>query len=546
MAKNGAAEPTRPVPVFIDSAGNLQARTTLSPKTNTTRAQIAVPPRKIIPVIVIAGIMGSNLRASASTSQRNTFLKPGEAAWRPPNGKKAGLSEAKKWSKRTPEIRQKILNGDTLEVDPSGEIFEIPEHANEEICRSRGWGEIHADSYGSLLSTLQKNLNSTFKVSAKKVEMQSVWTEINEYSRADWGTTSHGIGALITEDELKKFSEYHYPVYAFGYNWLQSNEMSAAKLKERIDSVIASWAKAKHECSGVVLVTHSMGGLVARACAKQIPEKISAVVHGVMPAWGAPACYRRLACGTESSSPGKGTIDTYAMEKFAEIAGRTTDETTPVLALSSGPLELLPNHLYTKWLFAQINIPNNPYSVELNFPDKNPYKFYRDFQCWYRAINLALADPANMLGATLEKKIILAVEQAEKFHTKLIDTYYHPNSAAFYCADPEQRSFGTCRWIATTAKAVSPPILQVGTVEGHTSSGARSVFITKGPLLFFEPSIQDEVGDGTVPFTSGGGPFGKVPHLFRTTGYDHQGAYGNEAMLALTQHLIVKLLQTVI
>lgn len=546
MANHGATEPTRPVPAFIDDAGNLQSRTTLSPKANITRARVAVPPSKIIPVVVIAGIMGSNLKSSASTPQKNTILKPGEAAWRPPNGKTAGLKEANKWSKRTPEIRQLILDGDMLEVDPDGEIFDIPDDMNEETCRTRGWGELHSDSYGSLLSTLQRNLNRTFEVSAGKAEMQSVWTAINEYDRADWGTTPDGIGALITKDELKNFSEYYYPVYAFGYNWLQTNEISAAKLKERIESIIASWIRAKHHCRQVVLVTHSMGGLVARACAKQIPGKIAAVVHGVMPAWGAPVCYRRLTCGTEAASPGKGKIHTYGMEKFAEIAGRTTDETTPILALASGPLELLPNHLYPQWLFAQINIPKNPYSVALNFPDKNPYKFYKDFQCWYRAINLALADPANMLGASLEKKTITAVEQAEKFHTKLLDTYYHPNSAAFYCADPDQRSFGTCRWIATSEKAVSPPALQVGQVESHTYSGARSVSITKGPFLFFEPGMQDQIGDGTVPFTSGNGPLGKVPHLFRTIGYDHQGAYGNEAMLALTQHLIVKLVQTVI
>lgn len=546
MAKNGATEPTRPIPVVVNEVGNLVARTMLSPKAQTTRARVAVPPSKIIPVIVIAGIMGSNLRASATTPQRNAILQPGEAAWRPPNGKKAGLEEAGKWSTRLPEIRQQILNGDTLEVDPGGEISDIPEHTKEETCRDRGWGEIHADSYGTLLFTLQENLNSIFKVSAGKIEMQSVWAEINKYKRADWGTTPNGIGDLITEDELKKISGYHYPVYAFGYNWLQSNEMSAAKLKERIDSIIASWKKANHQCSRVVLITHSMGGLVARACAKQIPQKIAAVVHGVMPAWGAPACYRRLACGTEASSPGKGAIDTYAMEKFAEIAGKTTDETTPVLAVSPGPLELLPNHLYPNWLFAQINIPKNPYSVVLNFPDKNPYKFYKDFELWYRAINLALADPAQMLGDAVGMKIIRAVEQAEKFHTKLVDAYYHPNSAAFYCADPGQRSFGNCRWIATSEKAVSPLALQVGSLQSHTFSGARSVSITKGPFLFFDPSIQDQIGDGTVPVTSGEGPFGKVPYLFRTIGYDHQGAYRSEAMLALTQHLIVKLLQTVI
>ncbi|MQA23233.1 esterase/lipase family protein [Rugamonas rivuli] len=547
MAKNGASESTRPVPVTaIDKDGNLHARTALSPKINTTRASIAVPPSKIIPVIVIAGIMGSNLRASSSGATKNQELKPGEAAWRPPNGKIAGLNEASKWSKRTPDIRQKILDADTLEVDPSGEIQKIPKRSNEDTCRARGWGEIHADSYGGLLFTLEENLNRTFAVSSGSVEMESAWEDINEHDRAAWGTSSGGIGAAITVDELKKFAAYHYPVYAFGYNWLQSNEVSAARLRERIESIVASWVGTKHQCAKVMLVTHSMGGIVARACAKQIPEKIAGVVHGVMPALGAPACYRRLACGTESSSPGKGKLDVYAMGKFAEIAGATADETTPVLALSPGPLELLPTHLHPTWLFAQIKLPKDPYSVELNFPGKNPYKFYKDFECWYRAINLALADPAGKFKGVAEEKVVGSVSQAEKFHTRLLDTYYHPNTAAFYCADPQQLSFGSYQWIATSSKAVAPPYLQTGTVTSYAFGGGRNVSIAKGPMLFFEPSVQDAAGDGTVPTSSGQAPTGRVLHTFRTVGYDHQGAYKNKAMLALTQHLIVKLLQKVI
>ncbi|NGZ88636.1 alpha/beta hydrolase [Duganella aceris] len=329
--------------------------------------------------------MGSNLRAITSGS-RNLELRPGEAAWRPPNGKKAGLSEAHKWSKRSPAIRQNILDADTLEVDPTGEIIEIPKRSNEDTCRARGWGEIHADSYGELLCTLEQNLNSTFKVSSGNAEMESTWVDINGYDRRDWGSSKDGIGAPLTVDELKKFAAYHYPVYAFGYNWLHSNEVSAGHLRERIELIIASWTRSTHTCTKVMLITHSMGGMVARACAKQIPEKIAGVVHGVMPALGAPACYRRLACGTEASSPGKGRLERFAMEKFAEIAGKTTDETTPVLALSSGPLELLPTHLHSKWISVQLKLPKDPYSVELNFPDRNPYKFYKDFECWYRAI----------------------------------------------------------------------------------------------------------------------------------------------------------------
>jgi hypothetical protein len=54
-----------------------------------------IPPDKVMPVIVIAGIMGSNLRARTSTGpKKNDELEPGQQAWRPPNGKIAGLKEA--------------------------------------------------------------------------------------------------------------------------------------------------------------------------------------------------------------------------------------------------------------------------------------------------------------------------------------------------------------------------------------------------------------------------------------------------------------------
>jgi hypothetical protein len=61
--------------------------------------------------------------------------------------------------------------------------------------------------------------------------------------------------------------------------------------------------------------------------------------------------------------------------------------------------------------------------------------------------------------------------------------------------------------------------------------------------LYFVPARQDVAGDGTVPHQSGAGPRGKVTQLFDIRGFDHQGAFNNDAILMLTQHLIVKLVQ---
>lgn len=551
MATSGNKnEPTRPLPVpYDDNEGNLRAFAPLSPKVNGTRARIALPPAKVTPVIVIAGIMGSNLRVrTAPNGQNENELKPGEAAWAPPNGVSDGLDEAKKWKNRSPAVRQRILNGQSLEVDPGGLIYVgVPstEFAwDEKVARERGWGEIHASSYGTLLVRLQQNLNTTFRSVWGSPMLEDSWHWLNLRDRTKWGIAgSHPLAAKLTDGEMKKFAEFHYPVYAFGYNWLKSNEFAAEELRARIEKIIAYWKDKKRECSAVILVTHSMGGLVARACAKQIPEKIVGIIHGVMPALGAPACYRRLACGTESNNPSNGWIGNISAGKFAEIAGATNAETTPVLSTAAGPLELLPNHLYPKpWLFVETKNKLKSDAV-ISLPKSNPYEFYKNFKNWYRIIDPTLADPANKFGGGVEKRITQALTQAQRFHMDVLGDYYHPNTFAFYGSDIGQLSFGSCRWIAkSNSSGLSELELETALHDMHLPDGGRRVKLKNGSTVDFVPGEQNAPGDGTVPPQSGAGPEGKIRYLFRTAGYSHQGSYADEDMLALTQHLIARLM----
>jgi hypothetical protein len=46
---------------------------------------------------------------------------------------------------------------------------------------------------------------------------------------------------------------------------------------------------------------------------------------------------------------------------------------------------------------------------------------------------------------------------------------------------------------------------------------------------------------GAVPHQSGLAPEKGVKQIFRTNGYDHQGSYNNESMLALTLQLIARI-----
>lgn len=569
--------PPKPLP-----NGGWQFDSYLSSVEYTLRGLGLVPPNNIVPVIVVPGIMGTNLRAKKNSriggmeDERNRIVDPGQPAWRPPNGDREGFNASREWEGRTPRERQLLLDPATLEVDPDGPVV-IPASTGsyvvtEREAQERGWGQVHADSYGSLLYSLQIRLNQTFRFDeqAKKRFVKQHWKDVMACDPQRWGLRQF---PPLTEDDLLRHARYYFPVYAFGYCWLDDCKTSAELLEKRILEIMAGWTRTKRQCSKVILVTHSMGGLVARACAKRIPDKIAGVIHGVMPALGAPVAYRRIACGTEPYAPNSSPLKKFAGSRAAAILGDSTAKTTPVLALSPGALELLPNHLYPHpWLHVRVmrfaggaqganhagkdgahGYQTKPYDA-LSLPNANqpnPYDLYRDMNSWFRLINPKLADPAGKYSKTPDgvvPAIKEAINAAETFHKTLGD-YYHPNSYSFYGDDKDQLSFGQVRWIALqqsrSATALTPANLAAARYIGETSTGQRRVLVDGNTELRFAPDQQDARGDGTVPHQSGAGPVGKVKQVFATEGYDHQGSYNNEHMLMLTLRLIAKIAQEI-
>jgi pimeloyl-ACP methyl ester carboxylesterase len=501
--------------------------------------------------------MGTNLRAKTdprSKVERNKEVAPGEPAWRPPNTTPGGLWDAFRWDRLKPKQRQLLLDPDALEVDDHGPPH-IPHgdgrlHIHPDLARQRWWGELHADSYGGLLCALETRLNETFSRNGPDDErrIREHWKAVMACDPKKWGFAQM---KPLTEAELEKHARYHYPVYGAGYNWLRSSMEASQRLEQRVLEVIDYWKGLKRQCDQVILVTHSMGGLVARACAKRIPDKIAGVIHGVMPALGAPAAYRRMTCGTEAPD---------IVGKFTSmILGATTYDTTPVLATSPGPLELLPNHLYPRpWLHVRVMHSSGPTDAGetafdyLHLPNEiapNPYDLYRDKRRWYRLVDPALADPAGKFAnkkGGVEKAIKDAIDAAERFHTKYLGDYYHPNTYAFYGDDPNQLSFGQVRWVGRRTSGLrtvlTPANVSAGKLSLHDPEGGRLVEVDHDCAVLFKPDPPDARGDRTVPHQSGAGPAGKVQQLFETRGYDHQHCY-NEDMLMLTLRLIVRIVQ---
>lgn len=540
-------EPTRPIGEAQPAGdGTLRAKSVMSPKACKVRARLEVPSTTIMPVIVVPGIMGTNLRAStAKGAPANAVLKPGDVAWRAPNDAQEALLQAAAWKRHNPAGRQRRLAPATLEVDPDGAI-PLPREMSllgitAEHVRRRGWGEIHWASYGALLWELHVHFRSFIQTFDKQNNPAATWASLNRYDRGLWTATKARAVEPLSVAELTQLAGRSYPIYAFGYNWLRSNGESADRLAARIDAIIASWNQSGCRCEQVILVTHSMGGLVSRACAKAIPDKIAGIVHGCMPALGAPVCYRRIACGMETSSPSNGKVDDIVMDKISDIVGKTAAETTPTMAFAPGALELLPTHLYPRpWLFIARENEGNRWEDLMSLPEEDPYAFYRDFTAWYRAIDPALADPAGLHRGSVVPDIARALREAERFHKTVLGEYYHPNTYAFYGADPAKRSYGTFRWVGDPGRLALLSQLQQAEYASSTFQGGRNVVLPDGRTLFFRPAHQDARGDGTVPEQSGDGAAKSVKAAFRTVGYSHQGSFADEAMRRLTIHLTAR------
>jgi hypothetical protein len=175
--------------------------------------------------------------------------------------------------------------------------------------------------------------------------------------------------ALQQHDYISAWDEpmrhcFEFPVHVCGYNWTASNDDSGKKLAAYIDEVIKKYQALDRLCEHVILITHSMGGLVARsACVLHGAEsKVLGVVHGVQPAHGAPAAYWRMKGGFDrpGDTPGgeggfmsylRNPVKTFKRKPLgtvgAWVLGTDGEEVTSLLGNMPGGLELLPNHLYT-------------------------------------------------------------------------------------------------------------------------------------------------------------------------------------------------------
>lgn len=538
----------RIVPTLYDREGRPYCASINSPVSNTVRAKCILPPNKVIPVIFVPGIMGSNLRGANGVGDDEIIWRPDDLEW---VRRAQGLRPAerqRRYNKETTRVDFRAPVDEDLLFDLTGfRSKEINGNWNAEFAR-RGWGSVMQGSYAGIMCLMEYHLNRIYH----NRQLSDYWRGIlSAQGGARWGEL-RGFRRLV-EQELLDASEYWYPVHAVGYNWLQSNDLNGRYLARMIDHYMNRYRRLGYQCSKSILVTHSMGGLVARAAVHpsmgNAADKVLGVVHGVQPIVGAPAAYKRVRAGNEAV----GITGLIA----ARLLGWSAAEVTPVFAQSPGPLELLPTKRYPRhWL--SITKPNGNAGwrgeqiVVRALPNADPYaEIYRERRAWWRLINEGLINPAGRGDPEITpwNGYLENLKLAEDFHDKL-GNYFHGETWLHYGADPRQRAWGRVRWKldgwisgienGVSNEQINNPLLVSDDFRGKV----RLQVPTSGrkPLIWSHSIASAEAdGDATVPHQSGGAVPASVKFVARMRGFEHQESYDNENVQSVTLYSIIKI-----
>ena len=319
-----------------------------------------------------------------------------------------------------------------------------------------------------------------------------------------WATVAIGVYLPFLRYLAKeKFGAAQVPVYAVGYDWRQSNKKSGEFLAEKIKEIIAAVnEKLKTEAvKKVVIVTHSMGGLVTRAALKGIPDladKVLGVMHVVQPVEGAAVAYRRFFTGMVDALDGGWG--------FSKILGNTGAKFSQVASGMPGPIELLPTDKYRdtrgkNWLgYLERGIlkhwtGDNIYSI-YNGSESPPALVYPDQEKLNRPIDKS---DSIKIGQAAAEDIKANVENAKNFHDWL-GNHKHSQTWAIYGDGLETD-------IATYFEPTKPPphIEETRFPDGTVFKNEVIDWVHRGA----KPQRLKE-GDGTVPAMSGKGLFPNV------------------------------------
>jgi len=568
------------------------------------RHDVTVPPGKVIPVIFLPGVLGSNLRMSKK--RQDELKRPDNRAWRPDDlmsvsgkyevARKTGMGG---WFRNaSPAQRQLDFDPENTEVeyyhytvskdrfDPEGKetkeadirhqnvpdsLAPIPPLMGQrltqamsqasadrpirrmrqtpaQIARWRGWSEVlFAGAYGEMLKTAEMHLNNMFF----KGQVLSIWQSVFVDPKS-FGATS---GAAITEADLKKICDCWYPVHAMGYNFLKSNGESAVVIADRIRGLVHAYQQRGFKCDEVIIVTHSMGGILGRALIhpdygnllNDKTVKVLGMYHSAMPTLGAAAAYRRLRFGFLEK---EGIVAEY----FAEIIAKDGEHATAILANAPGPLELLPAAGYGKdWLKVLDGCGRTIHSWPHGEENSLGSIYLQPQNNWWRLINPDWVNPGNVLTkdggglGNVQKRLI----SANKFLNAIEATFHPTHCYASYCSSDEHMSYGNLVFKVMNpevwdSRTITLPPCDTWKLLSDDKKGMLTVQAGK-LVLTLKLQAMDAAGDETVPAERSACKINGM--LFshgkeKGSGYEHQDSYSNAHVLTSMLYSIVKIAAT--
>ncbi|UVW27626.1 triacylglycerol lipase [Massilia sp. H6] len=573
--------------------------------TDGIRHDVTVPPKKVIPVIFLPGVMGSNLRLSKERQKK--LERPDNRSWRPDDmvglANQIGLAAFDVglggWYKNaSPEQRQLMLDPNETEVeyyhyteskdrfDPEGkETLEadkrhqnVPNHlvrippllgqrapagwrppragvimkkreTPAQVARWRGWSEVMFDgAYGKLLKTAENHLNNMVARDQPHPTWKPFLADPSRFGGVD-------AGPALTEQDLKQVAACWYPVHAMGYNYLRSNGESAKVIAERIRGLARGYQKRGFQCDEVIVITHSMGGLLARALIHpkygnlldDPTVKVLGIYHNVMPSTGAAASYKRMRFGFLEGS------GTFAEIK-ASIFGIDGKHATAILANAPAALELLPGSAYGKsWLKVVDGSGREMWSwpgsagsaldeIYLQQPDK-----------WWRLLHPEWVNPGRIEkrnGGGLAN-VSSRLTDAARF-IQDIQQSFHPTSCyASFCSSSERLSYGEIVFKVTNPEVWDARHIQLPPVEewkllSDDAKGTLKVQTgTRVLTLVLQPPATP--GDETVPAARSAKQItGKLFVHGETEGksYEHQNSYADQDVLASLLYSVIQIAKT--
>ena len=566
---------------------------------DTVRHDVKLPPRKVIPVIFLPGVMGSNLRLS---KQRQEDLKRlDNRSWRPDD--MVGIKGAAAvfdaglvgWYKNaSPAQRQLILDPNETEVDyyhyteskdrfdPEGaetlaadkrhqnvpdNLAPIPplvgsraptgwkpgpkitkrRESPAQVARWRGWSEVlFSGAYGQLLKTAESHLNNMIAGDAANPMWKPYFAD-----PATFGGVN--AGAALTEQDLKKIAACWYPVHAMGYNYLKSNGETAKVIAERIRGLVKGYQKRGFKCDEVIVVTHSMGGLLARALIhpkygnllNDPAVKVLGIYHNVMPTMGAAASYKRMRFGFLEQGAN------FIAETGAKVLGINGEHATAILANAPAPLELFPGSAYGKsWLKLVDGSGSEMWSWPGDKASALESIYLQPADRWWRLINPKWVNPGDLKSGEIAA-VVNRLKMASAF-IEDIKTTFHPTSCyGSFCSSPDRLSYGEVVFKVTDPDVWDCRNVRLSPVEtwkllSDDAQGTLKVQ-TASRVLTLALQRPTAPGDETVPAARSAKQItGKLFVHGETKGksYEHQNSYADNDVLASLLYSVVQIAKT--